>query len=83
MHVKGMGTRTVRTLQYDAHGLAPIFVRDNHEVSFLRCRGDPRRVLLDGVKGRIGSVVDRINPTVHECVDLGTIDIRECVIEKE
>jgi hypothetical protein len=71
------------SLQDYSHGLSPIFVGNNHEVSLLRGRGSPCRILLEGVQSGIGSVVNLIDLTIHEGVELRSIDDRECDVEKE
>ena len=69
MYVERVAASAVAQQNY-SHSLAFVLVGDNHEVSLLRGRGRPRRILLDGVQSGIGSVVDLIDPAIHEGADL-------------
>ena len=83
MHVERMcGFRAV-SLQDKSHNLSPILVGNNHKISLLLGRGGPCRILLEGIQGGIGSVIDLVDLIIHEGVNLGSIDNRECDVEKE
>jgi len=83
MHMERMCTFGAVSLQDESYDLSSIFVRNDQEVSLLLGRGGPCCVLLEGIQSGIGSVVDLIDLTIHEGVKLGSIDNRECDVEKE
>ena len=83
MYVERMRAFRAIGLQDYSHGLSPILVRNHQEVSLFRGRGGPCRILLESVQSGIGSIVDVIDLTVHEGVDLGPIDDRECDVEED
>jgi len=80
MHVERMNAVTTRTLEDYPHGLAPITVGDDHEVSLLWCRRGPIRILLNGVQGGVCGIINVIDPIVHEGMNHEPLDERECEI---